>query len=105
MSALSGIPPGLSEWLESAFPAYVGRALGVSGAALLYEAFRRESRGTVILPAFTSYTLSGAATAAGKRVLHIDADPSTLHMRADLLDQAITAAGTEDVLVLIDHTC
>lgn len=105
MGVPAPISSALSGWLESGFPAFPHHGLGVSGAALLYEAFRHESRGTVILPAFTSYTLSGAATAAGKRVVHIDADPSTLHMRADLLDQAIIAAGADDVMVLVDHTC
>ncbi len=105
MSESPAPPSALSGWLQSTFPDHPYHAIGVSGAALLYELLRREPRGTLILPAFTSYTLSGAATAAGKRVLHIDADPATLHMRTDLLDQAIVSAGAENSIVLIDHTC
>lgn len=100
-----GTPPSatVAEWLESTYPEHGHRAFGRSGAALLFEALRRESRGTVILPAFISFTLSGAATAAGKRVLHLDVDPATLHIRVDFLQAAIASEGAENVIVLVDH--
>ena len=105
MSSPGLLPSNVERWLEETYPDFRHCALGVSGAALLFEAFRREERSTVVLPAFTSYTLSGAATAAGKRVIHVDADVKTLHMRSDSLDAAIHSAGAEDVMALIDHTC
>lgn len=57
----------------------------------------------MILPGFLCADMSLAARAAGKEVIHLDVDASTMQYRAGLLDEWVERTGPERTLVLFDH--
>ena len=93
----------LEEWLRANFPGYQHH-VGLSGSAMLYDAFRLESRQTVVLPSFICCDLSAMAKAADKRVVHLDVDCRTLHIDLGQLEHFLTSEDPLDTILLIDHT-
>lgn len=93
----------LGDWLRASFPDFHYH-VGLSGSTMLLDALRLERRQTVILPAFICSGLSAMAKAAGKRVLHLDADCRTMHIDADQLERCLNSEDPLDTILLIDHT-
>jgi dTDP-4-amino-4,6-dideoxygalactose transaminase len=90
-------------WLREHFPKHSYTYFGVSGATLLHEAFKRDRRETVILPGYICASLSESASRAGKRVLHADMDPGTMHPDTAKLDQLLASQNEAGATLLIDH--
>jgi dTDP-4-amino-4,6-dideoxygalactose transaminase len=103
MSEAAGIPGTLNLWIRRSFPEFPYLYPGKSGATLLFDALRAEPRDTVVLPAFTCPTLSFVAARAEKRILHVEVEPNTLHMRWDLLTDCLSGLEPERTIVLVDH--
>jgi dTDP-4-amino-4,6-dideoxygalactose transaminase len=93
----------LGDWLRINFPGYQHH-VALSGAAMLYDALLLESRHTVVLPAFICCDLSAVAKAAGKRVVHLDVDCNTMHIKPDQLDYFLSREDPLDTILLVDHT-
>lgn len=98
-----GLLSRLEHWLGANFPDFQ-HYVGLSGSAMLYDAFRLEPRQTVVLPAFICSDLPAAAKAAGKRVVHLDVDCRTMHINPDQLEYCLTAEDPLDTILLVDHT-
>jgi dTDP-4-amino-4,6-dideoxygalactose transaminase len=93
----------LEQRIRDIFPGFTA-SVGLSGAALLHEAFCREKRKTVVLPGFTCQQLAAAAVKAGKRVVHVDVDRYTMHPNYHHLIRCLSTVKTDDTILLIDHT-
>ncbi len=94
----------LIESLSTTYPEYPFRQFGRSGASLLYEVLKHSDRTRLILPAFICCELSFMGVEAGKQLLHIDVDRTTLHMQRSALEEALSDDADEDTIVLIDHS-
>lgn len=97
------VPRRLLEWCRAAYPELPHVYAGESGTGLLFHALRQERRSTVVLPAFITPQLSAMVRMAGKRLIHIDVDPRTLHPIPTLLDDCLKGLASEDTVVLLDH--
>ncbi len=91
-------------WLREHFPRHPHIYFGLSGATLLCEALRTQQRTCVVMPAFICPSISFVAARAGKRLIHIDADPLTMHPRMDQLEKCLAAQDESQTVVLIDHS-
>src|SRR5437868_14835538 len=67
-----------------------------SGTALPFQALRTVPRGTVFLPGFTCPQLSAMIQRAGKRLVHLDVDPATMHVPPERLEAALGAVPERD---------
>lgn len=94
----------VEDWLLERFPRQPQIYFGISGAALLGEALESEKRSVVVLSAFMCPSISLMALRAGKRVIHVDADPVTLLPNPDLLDACLAQQKPADTVLLIDHS-
>jgi perosamine synthetase len=82
----------LERQLASAFPYATAVAFGTGRAALaaaISMAIRATGRSTVVLPAYTSYSVAAAAAAAGARVRLCDLSPTSLDFDATDLDECV----------------
>jgi len=94
----------IQSWLRERFPRHPNIYFGVSGTSLLYEALKFESRTLIIFPAFICPSLPAMALRAGKSVVHLDADPLTLHPKATALETCLAHHDASNCTVLIDHS-
>ena len=65
-----------------------------SGRAALYHAlidWKRDGRDTVVVPAYTCWSVAASVVRAGLRVRAVDVDPLTLDYRAENLRNACDA--------------
>lgn len=102
-SGPGGVPRGLLEWCRAAYPEFPHVYAGESGTGLLFHALRQEPRGTVVLPAFICPQLSAMVRMAGKRLVHVDVDPRTMHPVPGLLDECLAGLSPDDTVLLLDH--
>jgi dTDP-4-amino-4,6-dideoxygalactose transaminase len=93
----------LVAWARRTYPRFSHVAVGRSGAALLEAALANEPRTTLVLPGFTCASLAATLKRTGKRLLHVDVDRTTLHMRPELLEATLRELDPHDVVVFVDH--
>ncbi|HEY3281208.1 MAG TPA: DegT/DnrJ/EryC1/StrS family aminotransferase [Armatimonadota bacterium] len=91
-------------WSAAEYPDYSHHYLARSGSTLLHEALRQSRVTTVVLPAFICPSVSQAAASAGKRLVHVDVDPTTLMPAPDALEECLSHAEPERTAVLLDHS-
>ncbi len=94
----------IRDWLREHFPQHPHIYPGVSGATLLHEALKTQTRTSVVMPAFICPSLSEMAARAGKQVVHIDADPLTLHPDMARLVTHLARQNASETVLLIDHS-
>src|SRR5258706_14065024 len=94
----------IRDWLREHFPQHPHIYPGVSGATLLHEALKTQTRTSVVMPAFICPSLSEMAARAGKQVVHIDADPLTLHPDMARLVKHLARQNASETVLLIDHS-
>src|SRR5579872_101341 len=88
---------GLIEgWFRERFPRHPHVYFGLSGATLLHDALLTQPQSTLVLPAYICPSLSAMGLAAGKRLVHAEVDPRTLHP-----DPAHYTL--DDAVALVDH--
>lgn|SRR5579862_355119 len=83
-------------WFHERFPRHPYVYFGLSGATLLYDALRLQPQSALAIPAYICPSLSAMGAAAGKKLIHIEVDPRTLHA-----DPAHFAQ--DGAIVLVDH--
>lgn len=86
------------------FPHHSYVYFGVSGTTLLFEALRSEPRRTAVFPAFICPSIPAMALAAGKSVLHVDVDPSTMHPDPNSLETCLSRGPVSNCALLINHS-
>jgi dTDP-4-amino-4,6-dideoxygalactose transaminase len=91
-------------WLREHFPRQPHIYFGLSGATLLSEALQSENRKVVVLSAFLCPSLSLMAQRAGKRTIHVDADPHTLLPDQGQLELCLSRQDPRDTVLLMDHS-
>ncbi len=91
-------------WVRERFPHQPLVYFGLSGATLLGEALESLQRSTVVLSAFLCPSLSAMAARAGKRLIHVDADPLTLHPDRRQLESCLERQDPSDTVLLMDHS-
>jgi len=94
----------IRHWLRQRFPRQPHIYFGLSGATLLNETLKTQQRSSVVLSAFLCPGISSAIARAGKRVIHVDADPCTMHPRMDQLELCLARENPSHTAVLIDHS-
>jgi dTDP-4-amino-4,6-dideoxygalactose transaminase len=90
--------------LKSIYPEHPYIYFGKRGSTLLYKALSNERRNNIILPGFICADFSAMVQLTGKRLVHIDVNPSTLHMEMDLFSDYIENFSSSDACLLIDHS-
>lgn len=91
-------------WLRERFPHHPYVYFGLSGATLLYEALKTQTRESIVLPAYICPKLSAVAVRAGKRLIHLDADRLTQLPNMAQLETYLACQDASDTVVLIDHS-
>lgn len=71
---------------------------------LLFQSLQNEHRCNIILPGFICPKLSAMAQKTGKKVIHIDVHPDTMHMQTELLERYLASHSASESCLLIDHT-
>lgn len=94
----------ISGYFQSILPYHKHIYFGKSASTLLFQALLQINRETVILPGFICPNVSAMVQATGKKVVHIDVDPSSLHMRIDLLHKYLADYSSSEACLLVDHS-
>ncbi len=97
------LPQALKNWTTANFPKLQFSCWGQSGAAMLHDALRGQKRSNVVLPAFICPSVTAAAIHAGKRVVHVDVDRTTLNINVRQLETVLGGMSCEDTVLLVDH--
>ena len=101
---IADFPESLKAWISENFPGMRFAYWGQSAATMLHDALREEQRNNVILPAFICPSVTAAAIQAGKHVVHVDVDRTTLHIDPQKLEQVLRGMRHDDTVLLIDHS-
>ena len=90
--------------LRSIYPEYPYINIGIRGGSLLFQALKKENCKNVLLPGFFCPNISAMVKLTGKEVVHVDIDPTTLHMNMDFIVDYLDNNPASETCLLIDHS-